>query len=195
MENIESSDNLIGVDLYNSNSAGRPGDNKNEKRLIEIKDLVDVDLLRNGLQSAVAISCQIKTPSAIQSGRRSGSGTFPRVVGGDTNITTSSMSTSQQDPKLSEAHNDTGLEDLKDENSSSCSTLCFNYQMVLALNNDYFKVEEPSNSQIGLLKIRLARKPMKWTERDLADLTIQTLKAKRQNHATGSTLINYQNLC
>lgn len=190
MQNVDTTDRLIGVDLYNNNSRVESNKN-NDGRLIEIKDLVDLDLLRNGLQSAVSIHCQIKTPN--QSSARKSASSLPKI--GPTFIDTSGQSQDSNTTNANPSKKNTDKEhDDKDDDdeetskhsSSSSSLLSFNYQLVLALNNDYFRVEQPSNSQIGLMKIRLFRKPMRWNEQDLADLTIQTSNGpRRQNHATG----------
>lgn len=199
MQNVDTTDRLMGVDLYNNNSnIGVKANKNNDGRLIEIKDLVDLDLLRNGLQSAVSIHCQIKTPN--QSSARKSASSLPRI--GPTFIDTSGQSQDSNTTNINaskkiidEERDDKDDEDEKEtskHSSSSSSLLSFNYQLVLALNNDYFRVEQPSNSQIGLMKIRLFRKPMKWNEQDLADLTIQTSNGpRRQNHATGSLIYPY----
>jgi hypothetical protein len=157
LERVGSKDRLIGVNL----SSKWP---THDNRVIQIEGLIELDLLRNGLQSAVAIQPQIKTPTHSNLNSVFAQSSLPKLGAQVADDQTSSIKSGE-----------------KSSSTSPPTMLNFNYQLVIGLNPDYFKLEQPS-SDLNLYKIRLTRKPMHWSPSELSQLTLDMSNSNRQSY-------------
>lgn len=159
LNHIETKDSIIGVKSTKNSETTSKTD-----RLIQVENLIPIDLLRNGLQSSVAIQCQIKSFS--QGGNKTQS-SLPKI-----GLTFENGSS--PDSAKNEKNNFGQTANMA---PSTPSVLFFNYELVLALNDDYFKLEQPSSSTIGLFKIQVVRRPSNWSQSDMAKLTLEFHKS------------------